>query len=134
MFYEFETYIYTHPEADIQEWIDKFNELSDIYNPGIEYINPELRDKGCVMCMNSTVFSFPRYLITYSLCNLSACYLAAEFKKDKKRGAELFRKLGEIGGSMDYADSLASLGLKPAYEEEVIKEIAEYLNAALQLD
>ncbi len=134
MFYEFETYIYTHPEADIQEWIDKFNELSDIYNPGIEYINPELRDKGCVMCMNSTVFSFPRYLITYSLCNLSACYLAAEFKKDKKRGAELFRKLGEIGGSMDYADSLASLGLKPAYEEEVIKEIAEYLNVALQLD
>ena len=134
MFYEFETFVYTHPEADIQEWIDKFNELSDIYNPGIEYVDPELREQGCVMCMNSKVFSFPRYLITYSLCDLSACYLAAEFKKDKKRGAELFKKLGEIGGSMDYADSLASLGLKPAYKEEVIKEIAEYLKTALQLD
>ncbi len=133
MFYEFETFVYTHPYADIREWIDKFNELSDIYNPGIEYINPELREQGCVMCMNSNVFSFPRYLITYSLCDLSACYLAAEFKKDKTRGAELFKKLGEIGGSMDYANSLESLGLKPAYEEEVIKEIAEYLKAALHL-
>jgi len=131
MFHEFETFIYTHPEVDIQEWIDKLNMLSDIYNPGIEYINPELREQGCVMCMNSTIFSFPRYLITYSLCDLSACYLAAEFKKDKKRGAELFKKLGEIGGSMDYKDSLASLGLKPAYEEEVIKEIAEYLKSEI---
>lgn len=134
MFHEFETFIYTHPDADIQEWIDKFNELSDIYNPGIEYVNPELREQGCVMCMNSNVFSFPRYLITYSLCDLSACYLAAEFNKNKERGAELFKKLGEIGGSKDYADSLGSLGLKPAYEEEVIKEIAEYLEAKLQLD
>lgn len=133
MFHEFETFVYTHPEVDIQEWIDKFNELSDIYNPGIEYVNPELRDKGCVMCMNSTVFSFPRYLITYSLCDLSACYLAAEFKKDKTKGVELFKKLCEIGGSKDYADSLNSLGLKPAYEEDVIKEIAEYLKVKLQI-
>lgn len=86
------------------------------------------------MCMNSNVFSFPRYLITYSLCDLSACYLAAEFNKNKERGAELFKKLGEIGGSKDYADSLGSLGLKPAYEEEVIKEIAEHLEDKLQLD
>ena len=134
MFHEFETFVYTHPDAAIQEWIDKFNELSDIYNPGIEYVNPELREQGCVMCMNSNVFSFPRYLITYSLCDLSACYLAAEFNKNKERGAELFKKLGEIGGSKDYADSLGSLGLKPAYEEEVIKEIAEHLEDKLQLD
>jgi oligoendopeptidase F len=133
MFHEFETYIYNNPEADIQDWIKKYNELCDLYNPGIEYVNPELREKGCALCMNAKVFAFPRYLITYSLCDLSAFYLASEFKKDKVRGAELFKKLGRIGSSMDYADSLASLGLKPAYEEEIIKEIAEYLKDKLQL-
>jgi len=133
MFHEFETYIYNNPEADIQDWIKKYNELCDLYNPGIEYVNPELREKGCALCMNAKVFAFPRYLITYSLCDLSAFYLASEFKKDKVRGAELFKKLGQIGSSMDYADSLASLGLKPAYEEEIIKEIAEYLKDKLQL-
>ena len=132
--HEFETYIYTHPDADMQEWIDKFNELADIYEPGIEFVNPELRKRGYSLFSQATVFSFPRYLISYSLCILSACYLAAEFSKDKVNGVKLFRQLGEIGGSMDYADSLASLGLKPAYDEEVIKEIAEYLKTKLQLD
>ena len=98
------------------------------------YLNPELRDRGCTLFVNSKVFAFPRYLITYSLCDMSACYFASEFKKDKVKGAELYKKLGQIGGSMDYADSLASLGLKPAYEEEVIKEIAEYLKDKLQLE
>jgi hypothetical protein len=32
---------------------------------------------------NATVFRFVRYVISYSLSDLSALYLAAEFRKDK---------------------------------------------------
>ena len=83
---------------------------------------------------NATIFRFVRYVISYSLSDLSALYLAAEFRKDKARGAALFRKLGEVGGSMDYHGAIAWMGLKPAYSEEVVREAAAYLRDKLGLD
>ena len=75
----------------------------------------------------------PRYVISYSICDLAAIYIANVFKKDKKKGAEMFIKLGEVGNSMDYNASMEYLGLKSAFDEEVIIEAAEYLRSELGL-
>lgn len=133
MFHEFETFLYTRPEASPQERIDRFCELQDIYKPGLTFTAGELRQRGCYLYANSTIFSFVRYVISYSLNNLSAIYLAAAFKKDRKKGAALFRKLGEIGGTLDYHEALAHMGLKPAYSEEAVREAAAYLQEELGL-
>ncbi len=64
----------------------------------------------------------------------TAIYVANEFKKDKKKGADMFIKLCEVGNSMDYNDSIEYLGLKSAFDEEVIIAAAEYLKNELELD
>ena len=134
MFHEFETFLYTQPEATVQERIDRFNELLEAYHPGVEYVHRDLMARGSMLYSNATIFRFVRYVISYSLSDLSALYLAAEFRKDKARGAALFRKLGEVGGSMDYHGAIAWMGLKPAYSEEVVREAAAYLRDKLGLD
>ena len=134
MAYELETYLYTNEDAEMQEWIDKFVELSDLYDPGVEATFPELRKKGCDFFANANMFTFPRYVIAYSLCDLTSIYIAAEFSKDKVKGVEFFKRIAGIGGNMDYATALASVGLKPGYDEEVIKEGAEYVKKQLHLD
>lgn len=134
MIHEFETFIYGNPKASKQERIDKFNELAELYSPGVEFLNPELRSKGYSLYCNSVVYMFVRYVISYSLSDLSAIYLANEFKKDRANGIALFKKLGEIGGTMDYCDAIAFMGLRPAYSEDVIKEVASYLQEKLSLE
>lgn len=133
MIHEFESFLYGNPKANKQERINKFNELAELYSPGVEFLNPELRSKGYSLYCNSVVYMFVRYVISYSLSDLSAIYLANEFKKDKIKGVTLFKKLGEIGGTMDYCDAIASMGLEPAYSEYVVKEIASYLQEKLSL-
>lgn len=133
MVHELETYLYSNEDADMQEWIDKFIELTEVYSPGVEFIFPELSKKGCEFFANTNLFSFPRYVIAYSLCDLTAIYIAAEFRKDKHKGVEFFKRIAGIGGNMDYATALASVGLKPGYDEEVIKEGAEYIKKQLNL-
>lgn len=131
--FDFETFIYENPDATAQERIDKYNELFALYLPGVEMMDPDLLSKGAALYRGFNIFGMPRYTITYSLCNLSAIYLANEFKKDKKRGTELFIKLGEIGGTMDYNEAIAYMGLKPSFSEEVIREVGEYLETELEL-
>ncbi len=131
--FDFETFIYENPDATAQERIDKYNELFALYLPGVEMMDPDLLSKGAALYRGFNIFGMPRYTITYSLCNLSAIYLANEFKKDKKKGTELFIKLGEIGGTMDYNEAIAYMGLKPSFSEEVIREVGEYLETELEL-
>ncbi len=131
--FEFETFIYENPKASAQERIDKFNELYALYMPGVKIMDEDLMAKGAALYKGFNIFGMPRYVITYSLCNLSAVYLANEFKKDKKKGAELFIKLGEIGGTMDYNDAIAYMGLKSSFSEEVIREVGHYLESDLEL-
>jgi M3 family oligoendopeptidase len=133
MAHELETYLYNNEDADMQEWIEKFNELSNIYSPGIEPTLPDLHKQGADFFGNANLFSFPRYVISYSLCSLTSTFIAAEFEKDKAKGVEFFKRIAGIGGNMDYATALTSVGLKPGYDEEVIKESAEYLKKQLNL-
>lgn len=133
MFHELETYFYTNVQASPQDRIDKYNELTKLYSPGVTYNNFDLFEKGCGLYSSYAIWRFARYVITYPLCSLASVYLAMEFKKDKKRGAELFKKLGEIGGSMDYNDAIKYMGLKSPFSEEVIREVAEYLQRELEL-
>lgn len=131
--FEFETFIYENPDAGPQERIDKFNELYALYAPGVEIPDRDLADRGALLYKGFNVFGVPRYTVTYSLCNLSAIYLANEFKKDRKKGTELFIRLGEIGGSMDYNEAIQYMGLKSSFSEEVIREVGEYLAKELEL-
>ncbi|WP_022761146.1 M3 family metallopeptidase [Butyrivibrio sp. AD3002] len=133
LFHEFETFLYGCPGASKQERIDKFNELTRQYKPGVVQMHPELLDKGAGLYRNVEAIGLPRYLISYSISDLSAIYIANEFMKDKRRGTDIFMKLGRIGGSMDYFNAISALGLKPAFSEEVIKEAAEYLQKELGL-
>ena len=131
--FDFETFIYENPEATPKERIDKFNELFALYAPGVEMVDQDLLAKGAALYRGFNIFGLPRYSITYSLCNMSAIYLANEFKKDKKKGAELYIKLGEIGGSMDYNEALSYMGLRSSFSEEVIREVGKYLETELEL-
>jgi M3 family oligoendopeptidase len=131
--FDFETFIYENPDATAQERIDKFNELYELYAPGVEIMDRDLLARGAALYRGFNIFGLPRYVITYSLCNLSAIYLANEFKKDKKKGTDLFIKLGEIGGSMDYNEAISYMGLKSSFSEEVIREVGDFLAKELRL-
>ena len=131
--HEFETFLYGCPDATPKERIDKFNELIEIYHPEVTQLHPELLEKGATLYKVFNIYLHPRYSITYSICTMAAIFLANEFKKDKKKGASMFIKLGEIGGSKDFMDALSYMGFGSPFSEETIREAADYLKTALKL-
>ncbi len=133
MTHEYETFLYLNPEATAQERIDKFNELEMLYFPGVESVDEDLLSQGCSLYANMGVYMFTRYLISYSLSDISALYLSSIYTEDKEKGVALYKKLCSFGNSMGYDEAMRELGLEPAYSEAAVRAARDYLEKQLSL-
>lgn len=131
--HEFNTWIYTHPEASFEELAAVQYEILAQYFPDTSY--GELEEyvlQGADLMRNMAVYMFPRYVISYSLSEMCAMELFERMQTDPKGAWEAYEKLCASGGSRNYPDTLAQAGLKPAYAEgSVAKTVAfakKYLN------
>lgn len=134
MTHEFETFLYTAgafaPEAAIAE----YNRLTEIYNPGVDYsVCRPYMDAGASLVQDKGVYMFPRYLISYTLSNISAISIRLAYEEDREKGLATYKKLCGIGGSMGYDDAMKTLGLPLPYTEQAIAKIRDYLAEKLGL-
>lgn len=132
MMHEFEVYLYTHTEASVEEWIEKFNEYDKMYNTDKSYGELEVQvEQGSLLLSTMTAMTFPVYLISYSVSLMCALNFYAMMRKDKESTWEKYCELCAAGGSLYYPNLLARVNMKPAYEEQVVKEMAEFAEQEL---
>ena len=134
MTHEYETYLYSNPEASNEEREAKYIELLQEYNDGVDPSDLlEYMKQGSSLFSNMGVYMFPRYLISYALSNLCAISFRCLFDEDKKKGLALYEKLCSLGGSLDYNDAMKAIGMVPAYQEEALQEAKAYFKRRLNL-
>lgn len=132
MMHEFETYLYTHTEDSVEQWIKKYNEYADMYDPDISYGElKSLAEQGSSFLSAMTVVTFPLYVISYSVSLMCALNFYTMMREDKESTWEKYCELCAAGGSLYYPNLLARVNMKPAYEEQVVKEMAEFAEQEL---
>lgn len=128
MIHEFETYLYTAEAFNSEEAIAEYNRLMEIYNEGIDFsVCKSYLDAGESLVRNTGVYMFPRYLVSYALCDISAICIRLMYERDQEKGLAVYKKLCGLGGSMGYEEAMKALDLPLPYTEQAIVDTRNYL-------
>lgn len=131
--HETNTWLYTHPNASFEEIAAAYEEIEREYEPGLD--NGELEEyikQGASLLRNMAIYSFPRYVISYSLSEMCAMELFARMQTDPKGAWDSYEKLCISGGIRSYPDTLKQAGLEPAYAPGSVKKVAEFAREYLR--
>ncbi len=128
----FQQEIYENPHMGMEARNDYWRENQQKYFPTSNKDNsksthPYLQS-GKNWLANKHIFLFPFYMIDYSLAYICAIQL---WMRAETQGFEVAWKdyclLCEKGGSISFLEALDLLNLKSPFEEETIREIAQFL-------
>ncbi len=134
MIHEFETYLYTAGAFDSRKAIDEYNRLTGIYNDGVDYsVCKAYMDAGASLVQDKGIYMFPRYLVSYALCDITAVSIRLMYERDREKGLTAYKKLCGLGGSMGYDDAMKALDLPLPYTEQAIVDVRDYLAGELGL-
>ncbi len=132
---DFQQFVYRNPKASSEERNQKWLELNQIYAPhhtkAIYGDNAYLKS-GSQWQSNPHIMCMPFYAIEYSLANLCAVQFWMKAQNNKEETWNDYLQLCRIGGKYTYFESLQLANLRSPFEEEVIKEIAEFLSDWLE--
>lgn len=130
--HEFESWLYSNPEATLEERANKYFEGIKMIEPGIDYSEVENENIGESLLFKSMgVYMFPFYLISYAVSAMSAMEFAKRMAEDKKTTWEDYKNLCASGGSLPYYELLKTANLSSPFEKETIKNSIGYIKEKL---
>lgn len=132
--HELNTWLYTHPGAPFEEIAAADLAIQKEYDPDLDY--GDLEDyvlQGGALLRNLAVYSFPRYVISYSLSEMCAIDLFRRMNEDLAAAWAAYERLCASGGSRSYPETLAQAGLEPAYAPGSVKKAADFARSYLNL-
>lgn len=130
--HEYESWLYAHPEADFDARVRMFGEVQLRYNPDLDY--SEFRaevEAGALLFRSMAVYMFPRYVISYALCNMGALAFKERMEADSEAAWAGYMRLCQAGGSLLYPALLKLADLPCAYEEGVVERSTGYAKRTL---
>ena len=132
--HEWNTWLYTHPDASFEEMAAAGLAVGEEYEPGIDHgpLRP-LLEQGAALLRNLAVYSFPRYVISYSLSEMCAIELFARMQTDPAGAWQAYNALCAMGGSRSYPETLRAAGLSPAYAPGSVQRAAQFARGYLGL-
>lgn len=131
--HEFESWLYSNPEATLEERANKYFEGIKKIEPEIDYSEVEDKNMGESLLFKSMgVYMFPFYLISYAISAMSAMEFAKRISEDKKTTWEDYKNLCSVGGSLPYYELLKTANLSSPFEKETIKNSIGYIKGKLE--
>lgn len=132
--HETNTWLYTHPGASFEEIAAANAEIEREYEPDLDHGELEgYIEQGASLLRSMAIYSFPRYVISYSLSEMCAMKLFERMQTDPKGAWEAYEKLCTSGGSRNYPDTLRQAGLEPAYAPGSVKKTVEFAKKHLKM-
>ena len=132
--YEYEAWLYTHVDASTEERIQRYNEISVVYQPAIDTSeSSEALAQGAKLWQDMGLFMFPAYLVSYALSDICALELCRRSEEDCDAAWADYRTLCAAGGSLDYPGLMQLAHLPTAYESGSAKAAAEFVRTKLNL-
>ena len=132
--YEYEAWLYTHVDASTEERIQRYNEISVVYQPAIDTSeSSEALAQGAKLWQDMGLFMFPAYLVSYALSDICALELCRRSEEDFDAAWADYRTLCAAGGSLDYPGLMQLAHLPTAYAPGSAKAAAEFVRTKLNL-
>ena len=124
----FETWLYEHPDAALEEWASEFDRIEKFFGRSLnnELWRSEVLSGGNLFA-SMPVYMFPRYVVSYALSIVCAEQLKAACDADPADGWARYHALCASGGSKPYTETLASAGLPLPYAPGVVETLAKDL-------
>ncbi len=131
----FQHWVYTNPTHTREQRAAFWRSLTDRFGPAVSYAGLEkYRDVGWQRQLH--LFGVPFYYIEYGIAQLGALQLYVNYKKDRSKAVESYKKGLALGGSRPLPELFSAAGLTfdfgPATVSNLMSEIERDL-AALPL-
>ncbi len=133
---DFQQFAYQNLEATSEERHQKWMELNQHYYP---YINPDTyfgdndyQRTGQDWCENMHIVCYPFYMVDYALATICAVQLWMKAQNDWEGAWQDYLQLCKVGGKYSYFETLKLANLRSPFDENVIKEVADFLNDWLE--
>ncbi len=131
---DFQQFVYRQPNATPTQRNQKWLDLNKAYQP---YHTDAIRshpylEAGHDWQMNGHIMCRPFYAVDYSLATLCAFQFWMKSKENKEETWEDYLQLCRIGGKHSYFEALEVANLRSPFDENVIREIADFLSDWLE--
>lgn len=130
--HSFETWLYEHPDASIEEWAAEYDRIDKSFGRSMN--NEKWQREvlaGCDLFTNMPLYMFPRYVISYALSIVCAEQLSAAYDADPTDGWARYHALCASGGSRTYAETLSAAGLPLPYAPGAVESLAKDISRRL---
>ena len=126
----YQHWIYLNPENTHAEREEKFRELMERFNPGIDWTDLDT-EKGIAWLNQLHIFEVPFYYIEYAISQLGAMGMYKNYKENPEKALINYEKFLKLGYSKSIEEIYETAGLKFDFSEGYIRELVDFL--ALEL-
>lgn len=127
----FQHWIYTNPNHTIKERGNKWEEICEIFNRGVDWSGYE-RFKRTIWHRQLHIFELPFYYIEYGIAQLGALQLWQNFRVDPKKTVAKYKNALSLGGSVPLPELFKTAGIKFQFDEKIISAMAKFLEKELK--
>lgn len=121
----YQHWIYLNPENTVEDREEKFRELMERFNPGIDWSDLDV-EKGVAWLNQLHIFEVPFYYIEYAISQLGAIGMYKNFKEDPEKALEGYESFLSLGYSRSIEEIYKTAGLKFDFSEGYIRELVEF--------
>jgi M3 family oligoendopeptidase len=130
---EFQHWVYEHPNATIDERDQAWNNIWDIYKPGIDFSGYE-NYKHLRWYSQGHIFTMPFYYIDYAIAETGAMQIALMDEKDHAKTVEAYIELCRIGGTKSVLDIFKAVGMRSPFEENLMRDLMQHAAKVLAVE
>jgi M3 family oligoendopeptidase len=129
---EFQHFVYSNPDATIQERKHAWRQIEKKYLPHRNYEGNEYLERGSYWHQQSHIFSAPFYYIDYTLAQICAFQFWKKSREDRATAWQDYLKLCQVGGSLSFLGLVELAHLISPFEngcvQKVIRAVEEWLD------
>lgn len=130
---EFQHWLYENPNATPDERDAAWVEISDKYQPGVDYSGYE-QFKALRWYAQGHIFWSPFYYIDYAIAETGAMQLGLIDAKDPEGAMNTYLDLCRMGGTKSVLDIFSSAGLRSPFDPELMRDLMAHAAGELGIE
>lgn len=117
-------YVYTHPQAGIENWKDQWQALTRRFAPHIDYSGLERADRHS-WHQKLHFFEVPFYYVEYGIAQLGALQVWLNSRRDFEQAVAFYRNGLTLGGARPLPELFEAAGCKFDFSEKTLRPLIE---------
>ena len=127
----FQHWLYTHPEHSRQERTACWLELDERFGPAVSWDGLE-SFREMTWQRQGHLFGVPFYYIEYGIAQLGALQLWLQFKTDRSKAIDNYKRALALGGSRPLPDLFAAAGLDFSFGPQTMARLMDEVTGELE--